>query len=311
MAPSLRQKAQFYRQLYTGYKSGLQLDQMLRSDFLPMPYAKSGEQLGRSLRSGKTLAGSLLATKIIASWEAQLLAFGEANGRLEEVLGDLAVFYEDRSRQLGSLKAKLVYPFMVFLVSILVQPLPRVAAGTLSASAYIVGVIVRLLLAYLVYTLAFVMPFERASSSAFNPALVGAMRFAGSNHWLRLQYEIAYLNLLTLCLQSGLDVAASLKLLRETAANATFRQRHTAALKLVEKTGASLTSALDRSGLIKHPMVLGFLHSNEASGTLHSDLRKFVLRMKEDTARTAIHFVKQVGFTLYMLGLGVLLYGYL
>jgi type II secretory pathway component PulF len=310
MSPTLRQKAQLYHQLHVGFKSGLQLDQILRSDVLPSAYAKFGDQLGNNLRAGKTLASSLRGAKISAKWETRLLAIGEGNGQLESVLADLAAYYEGRSRQLGALKTKLVYPFLVLLIAIVVQPLPALAAGTLSVNAYLTGVTLRLLLVYATYMFCFVLPFERASSSAFNPVLIFSLRWLGNTHWLQLQFEIAYLNLLTLCLASGLDAVTSLKLLQECVMNHDYRSRHTAAINLVERTGTSLTNALSASGLIRHPMVRSFLYVNEPSGTLHSDLRQFVLRMKEETARTANHFVKQLGLGLYLLGLGILLAAY-
>ncbi|MES2626590.1 MAG: type II secretion system F family protein [Pseudomonadota bacterium] len=311
MHTRLKHKAQFYRQLRTGFASGMQLEQILRDDVLPTPYAKYSKQLGRGVRSGIPLSGTLLAAKITGAWESRLLSIGETNGQLDVVLGDLAEFFETRSRQLASIKTRLLYPFLVLLVAILVQPLPAVAAGDMQVSTYLIGVVMRLLIVYAIYTLCFVIPFERASSSAFNPVLVFCLRWVGNTHWLRLQFEIAYLNLLTLCIASGLDTFASLKLLRESAANPDYQKQHATAIKLIEKKGANLTQALVSSGLIKHPMVQTFLRTNETSGTIHTDLREFVSRMKDETARTAVHFVKQVGFVLYVLGLGILLAGYL
>ncbi len=311
MAPTLRHRAQLYHQLHTGFKSGLQLDQILRTTLLPGAYAKLGEQLGRDIRAGRTLSRALLAAKAIARWEGRLLAVGEANGQLEYILAELSVFFDERSRQLGSLKVKLLYPLLFLLVAIVVAPLPQLAAGALSVAAYFTGVAVRLLLVYGVYHIAIVLPFERTSSSAFNPLLLYSLRYVGDKNWLRLQYEIAYLDLLTLCLRSGLDAVASLKLMQESAATREYQMLHDDAIKLVQGTGVSLTLALCTTGLARHPVVRSFLHSNEISGSLHSDLRTFVTRMKEETSRTAIHHVKQVGFALYLFGLWVTLSAYL
>ena len=103
MSPTLKQKAQFFRQLCTGYKTGLQLDQSLHRDFLSPPYASASEKLVRDVRTGKTLASTLLSAKIISTWEARLLAVGESTGQLEKVLADLATLHEERSKQCYSL----------------------------------------------------------------------------------------------------------------------------------------------------------------------------------------------------------------
>jgi type II secretory pathway component PulF len=311
MFPTLRQKARFFRRLSAGCKTGLQLDQSLHRDFLPQPYASASEQLVKDLRSGRPLAGTLLSAKMIAPWEARLLALGESTGQLEKVLADLAAFHEHRSTQFYALRAKLLYPFLVLVIAIVVQPLPRLAADTLSIGAYLAGVTMNLLLVYAVYFLCVVLPFERASNSAFSPLLIWSLRWIGAGHWIRLQFDIAYLNLLGLSLASGLDAAESLKMLQQNSTNNAYRHRHSQAIRYIGVAGQSLTQALTRSGVIKHPMVLGFLHINETSGALHDDLRTFVFRMKDETARTSIHFIKQVGLGLYLLGLGITLAGYL
>jgi type II secretory pathway component PulF len=310
MSPTLRQKAQFFRQLYTGCKTGLQFDQSLHSDFLPSPYSNASEKLIKDLRAGKTLAKTLLSAKVIAPWEARLVAIGESTGELDKVLADLAAFHENRSRQFYTLRAKLLYPFLVLLVSIVVRPLPALTAGTVSVEAYLIDVMMRLLFVYAIYFFCIVLPFERASN-AFSPLLVWSLRWIGPAHWVRLQFDIAYLNLLSLCLASGVDAAESLKLLQQNSTNSEYQARHNQAIKYVGIKGQSLTKALADSGIIKHPMVLGFLHTNETSGTLHEDLRKFVFRMKDENTRTSIHFFKQVGLGIYLLVMGTWLAAYL
>lgn len=311
MSPTLRQKARFFRQLYTGHRSGLQFDQLLHRDYLPRPYQRAREHALLELYAGKTLADTLLSANMIAKWEARLIAVGESTGQLERVLADLSTFHEQRSRQFHALRAKLLYPFLVLVVAIVVRPLPQLAAGSLDGGSYLADITLQLLFIYALYFACIVLPFERASSSAFSAPLIWSLRWLGPSHWLRLQFDIDYLNLLTLCLGSGLDATETLKLLRENSSNIEYRQRHARAIRNIASNGLGLTQVLFRDGLIKHPVVLGFLHINETSGTLHDDLHKFALRMQDETARTAVHFMKQVGFGIYVLGLGILLAGYL
>lgn len=311
MAVALQHKAQLYRQLYTGFKSGLPLEHLLMTELLPKIFAPQGRRLARNVQEGKPLSAALRTASVIERWEEQLLAIGENSGRLDSVLADLAGFFETRNRSLASLKAKLIAPGLILLAAIVIPPLPAIAAGTLGAPLYLFQITTKVLIVYALYKLLIVRPFEQASGTAFNPLLIRGLRHVADSHWLRMLYEGAYLNLLTLCLESGLDAAQTLKLLRDGSADAGYRQQHTQAILQVEQSGMSLAQVLAGNGIIRNPQVFSFLNSSEQSGTLHSDMRQFLLRKQAQTAKDMQHFVKQLALWAYLLVIGSVLVGFL
>jgi general secretion pathway protein F len=310
MAVALKHKAQLYRQLYTGIKSGLPIERLLTTELLPVVFAPHARRLARNVDEGRPLSSALRVATLIERWEEQLLATGESSGRFDSVLADLAQFFETRNRQLSALKSKLVYPALILLFAIFVNPLPAVAAGTLTATTYLLQSAVKLVAIYAIYKLLIVRPFERATSAAFNPLLIRGLRHVDPQHWLRMLYEVAYLNLLTLCLESGLDAAQTLKLMRDGSNDAEYQRRHKQAIAQVERDGMTLSQSLASAGIIQNTQVFGFLHSSERTGTLHSDMRVFLMKRQADAERNLNDFVKKLGLWLYLLVIGLVLAGY-
>jgi general secretion pathway protein F len=300
MRATLQDKAQLYNQLQQGLKAGVPLERLLSAEMLPKPFAPQARRLLRNTQEGAPLSAGLRATGIIEPWEQQLLAIGEEGGRVPAVLRDLADFFETRRRQLGTLKTKLVYPIIVLVAAILLQPVPALARGELSGVAYAFGVAVKLAVLYALFRLFVARPFERAVGAAFNPLLLRALPHLNDQHWLRLLYEVAYLDLVTLCLDCGLNAAEALRLIRESCDSPDFRQTHTLALQRIEIAGLSLSQVLIGMGLVRNTMLQNFLITAENSGTLHSDLRTILVRKRVENAGNVEHFVKKVALWVYV-----------
>lgn len=299
MRATLQHKAQLYGQLYHGLKAGVPVERLLSAEALPAPFAQHSRRLVRNVQEGRSLHVALRAAGIAQPWEAQLIAIGEEGGRVPAVLRDLSDFFEVRRRQLQALKGKLVYPLLVVIAAILLQPVPALANGLLSPAEYAAGAALKLFVLYAAYRLLVARPFERAVGAAFNPLLLRALRHLDDQHWLRQHYEVAYLDLVTLCLDCGLNAAETLRLLREAADDPDYRQAHTLALQRIEIAGLSLSQVLIALGLVRNSTLQGFLVTSENSGTLHSDMRAFLIRKRADNAASLEAFVRKVALWLY------------
>jgi type II secretory pathway component PulF len=299
MQATLKDKAQFYNQLHQGLKAGVPMERMLAAEMLPKPFAPHARRILRNLEEGRPLSAGLRATGIIKPWEEQLLIIGEEGGRVPAVLRDLSDFFETRHRQLSTLKAKLVYPMLVVIVGILVEPLPALARGEISSTAYTFTALAKLLLMYVAFRLLIARPFERAVGAAFNPLLLKVLRHLKDQHWLRQHYEVAYLDLVTLCLDCGLNAGETLRLLRDASDDPDYRQTHNFAVQQIEIGGLSLSQVLTGLGIIRNTMLQQFLITAENSGTLHSDLRTILIRKRVENAGNLEHFVKKVAFWIY------------
>lgn len=300
MSNTLAAKSRFYHELYTGYKAGLPMDMLVLGAMNAVIKGDQGQALLVDIQQGKTLSSALTARKLISPWEAKLLNVGENSGRLEYILLDLATFYDDRFQQLRAIRARLLYPFIVLVFAIFVPPLPRLAAGTLDFGTYLFESTLKLLVLFGLYRFLFVLPFQRAGG-AFNGVLLKLLNWLGPDRFLRELFEISYLNLLTMCLESGMDAAEALRMLKECSNNSRFRSRHQMAIRGVEKLGLSLTKALSSSGIIQNSRTIAFLNTSEHTGTLHSDLRQYVRRKKGEVSNNLNHLVKKYSNWLYVL----------
>lgn len=305
MACTPRQKAALFHQLYIGLKAGLPLKAVLDESMLPAEFRnRQTATLPRLIEKGRPLSAALAHVKAIATWESRLLAVGEAAGRVEHVLADLESFHMVRSQQLAALKTKLLYPAIVVVVGTLVGPTPQLVRGELSLPAYAGIVVIKLALLYGLYRLLVVQPFERATIGAFNPLLVRLARHVDSDHWLRQLFEVGYLNLLTTCLEAGLPVDESLKLLRDGVDDAVLRQQHIHAISQVQKHGTTLAQTLSASGILRNYQIVSYLNTAEQAGSLHSDLRHYVARRRGELDSLVRYKLTQFGRWMY---LGVLL----
>lgn len=300
MHATLQHKAQLYRQLHLGAQAAVPLERLLQGRELPPPWAAKAARIISHLRQGRALSKVLRTAGITSHWENSLLELGEEGGRLAAVLRDLADFFETRQRQLATLRSRMIYPALVVVAAILLQPLPALAAGTLAPGAYGLGVAWKLGALYALWRLVLVRLLALATGAAFNPLLLRLLPHVDSQHWLRLQHEAAYLDLVTLCLDCGLDAASTLRLLRDGCDDAEYRQRHAFALQQIEHAGLSLTQALFGTGLLRNAELHSFVKSAEESGTLHGDLRQYLARKRSENAANLDYRLRKLALWLYI-----------
>lgn len=295
----LQDRATFYQKLHTAMAAGLTLEQALGAELLPAGLAGHAWRLRQEMANGTAIATAFTRTGLVSPWEAELIHVGESSGRLQAVLARLETFFTTKARRLGQVRARLVYPLLLVLAAILLLPLPSLASGALSLPAYGLGVAAKLGVLYAAYKLIIARAFTTAAHAAFNPFLARLLRRVGSGHFLRLQYDVAYLDLLTLCLDSGMDAVQSLQLMQRCRKDRDFQRRHALAVSAVAKEGKGLATVLSVNGILANPQVLSYLVTSEASGTLHSDLRTFVAKKKEEVDTTVAYWVNRIGTLLY------------
>lgn len=300
MSQALRDKAQFYQKLHTGVKAGLTLQQIIDGQLLPASLAGKAAGLKRRVDKGASFADAFKCAGLVAPWEAQLIHIGESSGSLETVCARLDDFFSTKVKQLQYIRGKLVYPVVTVLIAITVLPLPALVAGALTPAAYIVQSAIGIGVVALLYRVLLVVPFRAASIGAFNPLLLKCLDWVGREHFLRLQFEVSYLDLLTLCLDSGMDAVQALTLLQGNFRAKALKRRHAFAISKVDKGGCSLTEALGGQGILRHPTVLSFLAMSEASGTLHSDMREFLERQRQEVSATTDYWIRRASVVVYI-----------
>jgi type II secretory pathway component PulF len=302
---NLQERASFYQKLHTGIKSGLTLQQILDAGLLSDANTSAQDSLKIELDKGSSVSRAFTQAGLVTAWEAELINIGETNGRLESVLARLDAYCSAKAAWFAQIKSRLVYPLLVLLIAIVVLPLPSLLEGSLTSMAYALQVGISLLIIRLLFRSLLVKPFERAEIGAFNGWLIRSQRFVNDHNLLRLMFEISYLDLLTLCLESGMDAVNALKLMQRCSKNKKFQRQHALVVSKISKSGASLSESLNQYDILKNHEVISFLVSSEHSGTLHSALREFTERKSHEIDATVGHLMGRLSSVIY---LGVVVY---
>ena len=115
-----KKKERFYSGLYVLLTAGIDIRTAL--ELLEQESEKKEEKLiaGQILNAvvdGKTLPEAIDATAKFSAYEFYSLRIGEESGRMEEVLKDLADYYEKKIKQKRKVKSALSYPAVVITVA--------------------------------------------------------------------------------------------------------------------------------------------------------------------------------------------------
>jgi type II secretory pathway component PulF len=296
----LQERASFYQKLHTGIKSGLTLQQILDARLLSDGSADSQDKIKSELDKGSTIAKAFRQAGLITTWEAELINIGETSGRLESILARLDDYCSLKAVRFSQIKGRLVYPLLILVFAIVLLPLPALVAGSLTVIAYGMQVGISLLIIRLLFQSLLVKPFERAEIGAFNGWLIRSQRFVGDNNVLRLMFEISYMDLLALCLESGMDAVTSLKLMQRCLKNKKIQRQHALVISSISKSGASLSESLHQYDILKNNEVISFLVSSEQSGTLHSAMREFIVRKSQEVDATVGYLVGKLSSVIYL-----------
>jgi type II secretory pathway component PulF len=89
-----------------------------------------------------------------------------------------------------------------------------------------------------------------------------------------------------------------------------MRELHVTAITQVQNHGTTLTQALAGTGILCNYQIISFLSTAEQSGTLHSDLRKYVARRRGEMDVLVKHKLTQFGRWLYFMVLLMAIAGY-
>jgi type II secretory pathway component PulF len=301
MSHSLEHKAQLYHQLYVGVKANLPLHVIIDTERVPPAFhTPQLAMVPRLLQKGRPLSAVLAYAKVITPWEEALIKIGEDAGRLDGVLSDLEIFFVTRHQQYKAVRSRLIYPALTFVVAVLAGPAPALAAGKITGGQFLFAAIAKCIVLYGLYRLLIVRSLERSAAGAVDPVLVALALRLDPDHWLRQIFEVAYLNLLILCLASGIDAVSALRLMQGLMPGNRLFQKHSVAISQIDTRGVTLTQALVGSGIILNYQLGSFLNSSEQSGTLHSDLKHYLAKRNTEMNLLFTHKLKQMANYLYV-----------
>ena len=226
---------------------------------LPARQRRPFQVTAQQIRTGQLLDHAGLGSGILLPWEARLLAIGSAHGRLDRVLEDLAAYHERVTGWWNRLRMRLVFPGGILILGFLMLPLPRLFAGQLSLSGYLLQNLVLVAMLLLLWALAGTARVQQRFSE-----LILRCKPVSKPAWQYQRYR--FLHQLASLYDAGMTIPEALQLAIHSCEPAWLRQQWSM-IETAVREGSGVSEALHRYQALDDT---GFalLHSGEASGRL-------------------------------------------
>ena len=230
------------------------------------------------LKPGRSIAESGFRAGLFNQLDRELITAGEFSGKLGDIYQQLARYYGDKARHIRKIKSHLFFPLSILFLALLIQPIPALFVGSITAMQYILSSFGAfayiLLLMYIVWRL----PFWLTE---------GALRFLGLRQviyqlqltlpliapWFIRRQVKEFLLILGLMLDAGVPILEAMPKAANTVKNAILA-KHIKAASYSMQTGRNLTEALMQIKEFKSS-TLQIVAIGEQSGKLASSLLHF------------------------------------
>ena len=229
------------------------------------------------LKRGKNLADAGLQSGLWTPLEAGLLQAALAAGDPTSTLRHLASHYQEKARQIASVKSGMFKPGLMVLVSLFVTPLPQLVAGSLSTAGYIWHIVRALaILGGLIFGgihayRSYQMRPANAPVSAMDKLLLD-LPMLGDMHKRRNLCD--FWQSMALMLAAGLPMFEALPLAQQAASNVLIRRQLARILPQMQQ-GSSLDQAVASIPTIHDDTLSGLIKTGDASGQLPAMLERY------------------------------------
>jgi general secretion pathway protein F len=263
-------RADLFLHLAALEKAGLPADKAFAVlDTAPAARARLAT-MRRLLARRVDLASAGLNSGLFTSLEARLVRAALDAGSPLPSYQRLASRHAAHASQLARIRSRAMLPLVTFALALLVQPLPRLVAGTIQPGAYFLQSFGPLLLCCALAALAVRLQRSFVAGAAmpgraFIERCLPRLPLFGAMH--RRACARDFVENLAMLLQAGVPMFDALPAARATVSNALLREDYGLILPAMQD-GATLAQALARLDLPDSEQLVGFALSGEQSGTL-------------------------------------------
>ncbi len=234
----------------------------------------------QQLSAGRPISEAGFNAGIFNDTHKTLIQAGETSGKLAEIYGQLANYYTGLSNRVKKVKSRLIFPALVLIIALFVQPLPDLVASKISGFAYLQLSLGRLIAIGLGILLLIRLPTILSSLGAETAWHRLQLRIPAVAKWIIKRQLNEFFFTLAMMLESGIAFAAALPKAVATIKNSCLRENFSPALSALA-TGASVTDTLAKVPII-NATTLQIVNSSEQSGKLASGILHFT-RLESET----------------------------
>ena len=300
---SIRERALVTRQLATLIGAGLPVEEALLA-VSRQSERQATQSMLLTVRSrvmeGFSLANALAEyPRAFPPLHRTTVAAGESAGHLDLVLNRLADFTETQQTAAARIKQALVYPVVLFLLTILIlagllgyvvpdlvqvftetgQALPWLTVGVIAVSGLVVnyGLLILLVIIGLAIGIGRLLQVPRVRLGYDRRIL--SLPLAGKLS--RGVNTARFTSTLSILSSSGVPLVEAMQIAGEVLSN-TWLRRQVAQATVRVREGSSLSGALEQGGYFP-PMMLHMIASGESSGELDNMLARVAHHQQQDT----------------------------
>lgn len=238
------------------------------------------EQLGMTLRRGRSLAAGLGAAGYTGKLDNAIIGVGEQAGKITTALRALARRVERRRRRTTRLRAQLWLPNAVLVIMLASNVVRALAAGTELSGALLDAAVVGIP----VFGIAYAIVAATAHDTIAWLRMAWRTQLIDSSATLREYFTSTFFTLFAWQANAGVDFITGATTLAALIDDPRYRQqveRYRAALR----RGESVTTALTGAGLLRGSELTEVLRTAEHAGRIGSALEHYLVAQGERLER--------------------------
>ena len=238
------------------------------------------ELFREQLAAGSDITRAGLDAGIFLPWEARLLQAAEASGKLAESYAGLARRHANRTQRHNALKKGMTLPLALFVLAVLVVPLPALMTGTIDIVRYLLNITTRLLLLFTaLYALS--RAWRRLGMAGADNTLYRLLlRAPWLGRLVRRQQQYDFMSSLYLLLDAGLPAFDALRAAAGSVGHPSLRAQFSNA-EIMARRDASVTAALESCGILPSENAVSLVRAGEFSGRLSESINQVASQLDE------------------------------
>ena len=277
-----RTRAELFTQLAQMEEAGLPFDRALRVLGLPRPYLARVDALRALIAKGAELPLAGERSGLFTKLESRLIRAAMYAGSPAKTYQRLADYYTDRALQLAAMKLRLIRPGLIFLLALIIQPLPALVGGSLSTLGFIWQVSYPALsIGGLILG---IRALARSEARASGKSLYQYLPVYGRIFVRRNLRD--FLQSLELMLEAGVPMADALPVALDTLEDGDIRRQLSRMRPRIAK-GSSLADAMRGIRYLEDERLNQFVRTGEASGELPQMLSRHI-RFETESINSAL-----------------------
>lgn len=250
----------------------------------------------KHLRRGKPIAKAGLLSGLFTPLESTLVAAACASGspaNTYQRIGEQAALHARLNQQV---RAQLIKPALLLILSLLISPLPSLVAGQLRLGAYLLSAIWPLLWIGALLRIGLWI-WQGIAQNPEHPLTSLVLYLPGLGKWYLRSQQRHFLASLAMLLEAGVSVFDAIESALATVHCA--RLRKTRILRHLEQ-GQTLSQSISHYAWLNDPSIIALIHTGEASGRLPEMLARIADELTTELTHAATQLAAWLPRMIYL-----------